>query len=380
VNAKDITGNTPLYNASEQGNAEVVKLLLAAGADAKTTVDYLGKIFTPLSIAQLKGHTDVIRLLKEANATIILSKPVSKDIEIEYRNAVSQVLTKRLRDIQPIIALAERYHTQPECHFILGNVYGLAILEPNHYEKAIKQFDKVLELDSDCAAAYVNRGVFVLLTAHDKWLSNPLDVIARTEPDHIPDYLKKAASDAIQDFDYAIRINPDLFAAHFNKGVTLSIVGRSTEAIVSLDKALRIAPKMQPTGKLSLRKELSVQCLGTAHPLCIMSQFRSYVIEEFFTKKDGSQKVCQLGEVHFMPSPNDFRAFAYFHKSIVYSRGVHNHSEAVNALTSAIEQNPRVPAFYLSRSISNMAIGKKDLSINDIDTFKQLMNEFRQIK
>ena len=58
-------GATPLYAASENGHAEVVKLLLAAGVD-KDKAMHGGT--TPLDIASFNGHAEVVKLLLAAGA------------------------------------------------------------------------------------------------------------------------------------------------------------------------------------------------------------------------------------------------------------------------------------------------------------------------
>jgi len=61
VNAATIRGRTALWSASSEGHVEVVRLLLAAGADP--TVRGYGE--TPLSIGEKKGHADVVEILKK---------------------------------------------------------------------------------------------------------------------------------------------------------------------------------------------------------------------------------------------------------------------------------------------------------------------------
>ncbi len=56
---------TPLHEAARSGNASIVQLLLAAGADAALR-DGNGK--TPLDIATEKAHSDVVRLLESVRA------------------------------------------------------------------------------------------------------------------------------------------------------------------------------------------------------------------------------------------------------------------------------------------------------------------------
>ncbi|MCX4908867.1 ankyrin repeat domain-containing protein [Streptomyces sp. NBC_00878] len=60
--AANAEGTTPLYAASVQGAADVVRLLLAAGASPDTESGH-GSEGTPLCAAACWGHTDTVREL-----------------------------------------------------------------------------------------------------------------------------------------------------------------------------------------------------------------------------------------------------------------------------------------------------------------------------
>ena len=67
VNAKERRGQTALMWAAAEGHAEVVELLLKAGADFRTPLPDSG--FTPLFFAVREGRTDVVRALLKAAPT-----------------------------------------------------------------------------------------------------------------------------------------------------------------------------------------------------------------------------------------------------------------------------------------------------------------------
>jgi ankyrin repeat protein len=64
VNASNEWGNTPVMLAAQQGQVDVVRALLRAGA----SVDGRGGAMTPLAAAALGGHTEVVKLLLNSGA------------------------------------------------------------------------------------------------------------------------------------------------------------------------------------------------------------------------------------------------------------------------------------------------------------------------
>jgi ankyrin repeat protein len=67
VDAKNASGVTVLFLASENGHTEIVRLLLEAGADA-SAANPDGA--TPLIVASQNGHIEIVRLLLEAKAEV----------------------------------------------------------------------------------------------------------------------------------------------------------------------------------------------------------------------------------------------------------------------------------------------------------------------
>ncbi|WEH42026.1 ankyrin repeat domain-containing protein [Streptomyces sp. AM 2-1-1] len=66
--AADAHGNTPLYIAAVQGDADVAEILLRAGARADTESGGWGSEGTPLCAAACWGSTEVVRVLLAAGA------------------------------------------------------------------------------------------------------------------------------------------------------------------------------------------------------------------------------------------------------------------------------------------------------------------------
>src|SRR5205823_1628905 len=68
--ARTASGNTPLHFAAAQGQVEAARVLLAAKADPDAQSDLRDGQVTPLSLASLRGHADMLRLLLKHGANL----------------------------------------------------------------------------------------------------------------------------------------------------------------------------------------------------------------------------------------------------------------------------------------------------------------------
>jgi len=97
------------------------------------------------------------------------------------------------------------------------------------YDKAIVDYNKVLNLNSDSAAALYNRGfAWIAKKEYNKALKDYDKVITLYPDDYAIVYLNRAAirrinkeyDEAIKDYDEAIRIAPDYANAYYNRGLS----------------------------------------------------------------------------------------------------------------------------------------------------------------
>jgi len=71
VNAKDLTGWTPLHAAAFKGNLEIVRLFLERGAVAEPSTWFLE---SPWVMAEELGYTEIVPLLKQAEMKTVASR------------------------------------------------------------------------------------------------------------------------------------------------------------------------------------------------------------------------------------------------------------------------------------------------------------------
>ena len=94
---------------------------------------------------------------------------------------------------------------------------GLAYHEKGHYDEAIADYSKAIEISPGYAEAYNNRGV----AYHNK----------------------RQYDEAIADYSKAIEISPRYAGAYRNRGVAYRKNGQYDEAIADYSKAIEISPR-----------------------------------------------------------------------------------------------------------------------------------------
>ena len=93
---------------------------------------------------------------------------------------------------------------------------GIAFYYRDKYYSALESFEKAIELKPDLAVAWFNKGAM-------------LDRLGRYD-------------EALESFEKAIELKPDLAEAWYNKGVALERLGRSEEALEAYERAIELKP------------------------------------------------------------------------------------------------------------------------------------------
>ena len=111
--------------------------------------------------------------------------------------------------------------------------YGLALYNKGKYDDAINAFDKAIELNPQLADAWNNKGI--ALKAQNKY------------------------DEAIVASDKAIELNPRLAKTWYNKGLALGNQGKYDEAIQVYNRAIEIDPK---DADVCYNKGMALRLLG----------------------------------------------------------------------------------------------------------------------
>ncbi|MBR3498505.1 MAG: tetratricopeptide repeat protein [Selenomonadaceae bacterium] len=115
---------------------------------------------------------------------------------------------------------------------------GIACGRLGQYERAIVDFNKAIKLNPNDDIAYNNRGV-----AYSK-LGNKYSLVDRIFDVKSEDYYKSLEyfTNAIQDFNKAIELNPNSYSAYNNLGIVYSSLDLYELAIQKFNKAIQINP------------------------------------------------------------------------------------------------------------------------------------------
>ena len=95
---------------------------------------------------------------------------------------------------------------------------GVAHLNRNLPEKALKDFNQAIKLDPSRAGGFLGRG-------------NTLNTLGRYE-------------EAILDYEKALSIEPNIANAYVNRGIAYSHLGKFRKAIADYEKGLSLDPKI----------------------------------------------------------------------------------------------------------------------------------------
>jgi predicted O-linked N-acetylglucosamine transferase (SPINDLY family) len=142
-----------------------------------------------------------------------LPSPPRADVAALLGQAVALHQAGRLAEAEPLYR--RMLQVQPR-HFDGLHLLGVIHYQRGDLEGAVRQIDAALKINPDVAAAHNNRG-------------NALKDLGRAE-------------EALASFDRAIALKPDYAEAVYNRGNTLRELERFADAVASYDRAIALRP------------------------------------------------------------------------------------------------------------------------------------------
>lgn len=170
------------------------------------------------------------------------------DLSIECSTKAIELLSKLVkRDPDYVENYASTYYNR-----------GTAYSNKGEYDKAIKDYNKAIELNPDFAGAYNNRGfAYYHQSDYDKAIEN-YNTAIELNPDDVGAYNNRGAAYAnvgnykktIEDFTKAIELNPDSHEAYYNRGLAYTEKGDSDKASKDYNKAIELKKAYKKAIKL----------------------------------------------------------------------------------------------------------------------------------
>lgn len=127
---------------------------------------------------------------------------------------------------------------------------GYAYVRTGHYDRAIEDFDRAIQLKPDYADAFYGRGdAYFLLGQKDRAIQD-YDQVIRLEPGNAEALGSRGnayassgrRARAIQEYDQAIRLKPDSAEAFRSRGQNYLYMHEYTRAVQDYDQAIRLKP------------------------------------------------------------------------------------------------------------------------------------------
>ncbi|MFN8488262.1 MAG: tetratricopeptide repeat protein [Caldilineaceae bacterium] len=132
-------------------------------------------------------------------------------------------------------------------YFLLGWLY---LQSPKNFERAIDDYSKAIQLDSNNASFYNNRGNALYALGKYKQAIQDYDQSIKLEPGLAQTYHNRGLTfyalgkyeQAIQDYDQAILINSNYASAYIGRGLARNHLGNYVKAIQDFNQVIKFAP------------------------------------------------------------------------------------------------------------------------------------------
>ena len=267
-----------------------------------------------------------------------------RGILLNYTRLSSIFISKR--DFEKVIDICnEALKVEPNLvEFYIILIRGYAYIELNEYEQAIKDFNKVIELNPNYAEDYYGRGyAYAELNEYERAIEDYDRTIA-LNPKFAEAYYNRGLAyaelneykRAIEDYGKAIALNPDDAGAYNNRGLAYAELKEHERAIEDYDRAIELNPD----------DAAAYNNRGNAYAK--LNKYERAI-------KDYSRAI----------ELNLDDAVAYNDRGVAYAE-LNQPERAIEDYGKAIELNPNYAGAYVNRGIAYSEIHRYEESARDL--------------
>ena len=249
-------------------------------------------------------------------------------------------------------------HNRPYTEYKAEDYFSLGVdaHQKQEFERAIKYYSTVIELNPDDANAYNNRGAARSNLGDYKGAIEDYDKATELNPDYVGAYNNRGAArsklgnykGAIEDYNKAIELNPNHANAYYKRGVAKGNLSNYKGTIEDYDKAIALNPDFS----------LAYNNRGLAKDN--LSDYKD-AIEDY-------DKAIEL-------NPN--YAITYYNRGVIKNK-LSNYKGAIEDYDKAIELNPDFSLAYNNRGFAKDNLSDYKGAIEDYDKAIELNPNFAE--
>lgn len=174
------------------------------------------------------------------------SSQIAKDVSDKPIEVAKKAPDNSLEEKQPGVKKeGKKMFLEEESAIEKYQQQGCEKLDKGDLKGAIKDFDKVISMDSENAEAYYKRGIAKQKLNENRGALNDLEKAIKLEPsykDELQPAIEQARAMIKKDYDKAIKLNPNNAQAYYMRGYRKYQRGDDEGALADFDKAISLNP------------------------------------------------------------------------------------------------------------------------------------------
>lgn len=288
-------------------------------------------------------------------------------INIENLSPAQLLPLKESETFQPVTTLSEletvsfQQQAGEETSALISFLAGFIEYQSENYESAIRYFDSSLETLPVLPSLFENRLEIYFCRG--------------TSNSYLGQYER-----AIQDYNQAIQIRPQLAEAYYNRGLTYYYLGEYEDAIQDYGQAIQINPQF---AEAYYKRGVVYDNLGQYEDaiqdynqaIQINSQFAEFYYNRGVVYNDLGQYERAIQDYDQTIQIDPQFAMAYYNRGVTYSY-LGEYEQAIQNYDQAIKINPQDIQAYNNRGNAYTDLGQYERAIQDFNKAIQINSQY----